>query len=112
MKKIISKTMLPGLLVVGSLGLMTAVVSLPAGAASKAPKATAVAAKTFTGKVSHDNFAKRTFTLTSGRAKYTVHYSVKTNFTKGSAANLKTGASVSVTGKLLKTVIQASSISA
>lgn len=104
MKRIITKAVVSTMLAAGSLGIV-AVATVPAGAASAT-----VASKTFSGKVKSVDIAKDTFTLTSGAKTYTVAYKATTKFTKGSAKNLKVGVAVSVKGKLVKTVIEASSI--
>ena len=109
MKKILTKAMIPALLVVGSLGVGATVVTVPAFASTKTA---AVAAKTYSGTVKTANTVKDSFTLTVGTTTYTVHYSAKTTFSKGTAANIKVGAAVSATGKLHKTLISATSVSA
>jgi hypothetical protein len=48
--------------------------------------------------------------MTSKSKKYTVDYTAKTAFKKGKAADLRKGARVSVTGKLTKSTIKATSI--
>jgi len=106
MKRIFAKAVVSTMLAVGSLGVV-AVATVPAGAAPAA-----AASKTFGGKVKTVDIAKGTFTLTSGAKTYTVAYKATTKFTKGSAKNLKVGVAVSVTGKLVKAVIEASSIAA
>lgn len=106
MKRFITKAIVSTMLVTGSLGMIAAT-TIPAGATT-----TATALKTLRGKVKTADTAKYTFTLTSGAKTYTVHYKAKTKFAKGSAVDLKAGVAVSVTGKLVKTVIEASSISA
>ena len=111
MTKIFTKVIAPAMLVVGSLGLGAAVIAAPAGASAKTAKTT-VAAKAYSGTVKTANTAKGSFQLTVGTATYSVHYTAKTKFTKGAAANIKVGAAVSVTGKLHKTSISATSISA
>jgi hypothetical protein len=111
--KMMTKFVAPTMLVIGSLGLSAAVVSAPAGAASKgAAKHTAVALTTYSGTVKTANVAKRTFTLTSGTVTYTVHFSSKTKFTAGSAAKIVAGAKVTVMGRTLKNIVHAASISA
>ncbi|MHB8379954.1 MAG: hypothetical protein ACYDB2_08570 [Acidimicrobiales bacterium] len=106
MKPIITKVAMSTMLAVGSLG-MVAVATVPAGAASHT-----VAPRAFRGKVKTVDIAKDTFTLTLGAKTYTVAYKATTKFTKGSAKNLKAGVVVTVTGKLVKTVIEANSIAA
>jgi hypothetical protein len=112
MTKIFTKVIAPALLVAGSLGLGAAVIAAPAGASAKAAKTTVVA-KTYSGTVKTVNAAKSSFQLTVGTTVYNVHYTAKTKFTTGSAATIKVGTKVvSVTGKLHKKTISATSISA
>ncbi|HUY17251.1 MAG TPA: hypothetical protein VMV11_06790 [Acidimicrobiales bacterium] len=105
MKRIITKVVVSTMLAAGSLGVV-AVATVPAGATA------AAATNTFSGKVKTVDVAKDTFTLTSGAKTYTVAYKATTKFTKGSAKILKAGLTVSVKGKLVKAVIEASSIAA
>jgi len=104
--------------VVGSLGIGTAIIAAPAGAASrpthKPPAGAISASATYKGTIKTADAAKTIFTLKVGSKTYTVFYRGAVKFTKGSAASLKVGATVSVTGNLIKTksLVHASSISA
>jgi len=109
MNRIFTKVIAPTLFVVGSLGMGAAVVAAPASAATKSAT---IAAKTYSGSVKAVTKGKDVFTLKSGKTTYTVDYTKSTKFTKGSASNLKVGVPVSVTGKLSKSVITATSIKA
>ncbi|MGB8197399.1 MAG: hypothetical protein WCF25_10380 [Acidimicrobiales bacterium] len=106
MRKLITRVVVPTLLATSTLGLGVAVLSAPAGAT------TAVAAKSYAGKVKTTDVKKDTFTLTSGTKTYTVVYTAKTKWAAGTSADLKAGVAVSVTGTIAKTVIHASSIKA
>ncbi len=108
--KIFTTALVPTLVLVGSLGA-SAVVAAPANAATKA-KAKPVAAKTYNGTIKSVAKGKDVFALTSGKSHYTVDYSKMTKFTKGAAKDLKDGLKVSVTGKLTKSVLTATSIKA
>lgn len=114
MKKIFTKVIVPSMLAVSTLGVGAIVTTVPAGAASS--KATvAKAAVTLTGTVTKAQAAKSTFWFTVGVKTYRVSYSTTTTFTKGTAAALVKGASVSVTGKYVgksASVVKATSISA
>jgi len=70
------------------------------------------ASKTVGGEVRTVDIAKGTLTLKSGSKTYAVFYKVTTKFTKCSAEILKAGVAVSVTGRLVKTVIEASHVAA
>jgi|GEM_PF-1040827 len=112
----IAKIVLPAMVAVSSLGLGAAIVAAPAGAAAKTAK-TAVAAKTvtLTGTVTKTLAAKSTFWLKVGAKTYRVAYSAKTPFTKGSAAALAKGLSVTVTGSFVgksTSLVKASHIAA
>ena len=110
--KIFTTALVPTLVLVGSLGA-SAVVAAPANAATKAKaKAKPVAAKTYSGTIKSVAKGKDVFALTSGKGHYTVDYSKMTKFTKGAAKDLKDGLKVSVTGKLTKSVLTATSIKA
>jgi len=101
MKKLLTRAAVSALLV-GSLGLAT-VAAVPAGASTTS--------KMYSGKVKTADTKKDTFTLTVGTKTYTVVYTDMTKWTKGSAADLKAGASVSLVGKISGMKITASSIS-
>jgi hypothetical protein len=106
MKKMIARIVVPTVLAASTLGFGVAVLSAPAGAT------TAVTAKSYAGTVKAADVTKDRFTLSSGAKTYTVVYTAKTKWAKGTAADLKTGAAVTVTGTITKTVIHASSIKA
>ena len=109
MNRIFTKAIAPTLFVVGSLGMGVAVVAAPASAATKSATVTA---KTYSGSVKAVTKGKDVFTLTSGTTTYTVDFTKGTKFTTGSASSLKAGVAVSVTGKLSKSIISATSIKA
>lgn len=108
--KIFTKALVPTLVLAGSLGA-SAVAAAPANAATKS-KAKPVAAKTYSGTIKAVTKGKDVFSLTSGKRNYTVDYSKMTKFTKGAPKDLKDGVKVSVTGKLTKSVLAATSIKA
>lgn len=94
MKKTFAKVVIPTLLVAGSMG-MGLVATVPAGAAST----TAKAAPTLTGVIAKIQASKDVFWIKVGVKTYRVDYSATTKFTKGTAATLAKGKSVSVSGK-------------
>jgi hypothetical protein len=118
MRKYITKAVVPALLVVGSLGLGTAfIAAAPAGATTPpkhAPAGAISASATYKGTIKSTTASKSIFTLKVGSKTYTVFYRGAVKFTKGSAASLKVGTTVSVTGNLIKTksLVHATSISA
>lgn len=64
------------------------------------------------GSVKTADVAKDTFTLKVGAKTYTVDFTAKTKWTKGTSKDLKAGASATVTGTLAGTVLKATSIKA
>lgn len=109
MNKIFTKALVPTLLLAGSLGASAIAVATPANAATKSKT---VAAKTYSGTVKSVTAGKDVFSLTAGKSVYTVDYTKMTKFTAGSTKSLKDGVKVSVTGKLSKSIITATSIKA
>jgi cytochrome c-type biogenesis protein CcmE len=117
MRKFITKAMIPALFAVGSLGLGAAFLAAPAGATTPpkhAPAGAISASATYKGTIKTTDAAKTIFTLKDGSKTYTVFYRGAVKFTKGSAASLKVGTTVSVTGNLVKSksLLHATSIKA
>lgn len=117
----IAKVLVPTMLAVSTLGMGVAIVAGPAGASTKTKttiaKKAAVAkpAVTLTGTVTKVLATKDTFWFTVGTKTDRVAYSAKTPFTKGSAAVLAKGLSVTVTGSYVgksTSLIKAKSIAA
>ena len=117
MRKHIARAAIPALLVIGSLGVGTAIAAVPAGASSppahKPPASALSATATYKGKVKAVEASKDVFTLTDGSKSYVVFYRGAVKFTKGKASDIKAGAAVTVKGNLVKgkTLIHANSIS-
>lgn len=117
MKKSIAKVTIPVLFVIGSLGIGTAVATVPAGASSppahKPPASALSPTETYKGKVKSVEASKDIFTMTDGSKSYAVFYRGEVKFAKGKASDIKVGASVTIKGNLVKgkTLIHASSIS-
>lgn len=121
-----AKAILPAVVAVSSLGVGAALVAAPAGASTKAPitKSAAAAKKapvaksapvTIAGTVTKVLAAKHTFWFTAGTKTYRAAYSSTTTFSKGSAAAIAKGLTVSVTGTYVGksvTLIKATSIAA
>ncbi len=111
MNKLVTRALVSTLLTASSLGLAVAVTA-PAGAAAKAHKAKPAVTKSYGGKVKSADVKKDTFTLVSGSKTYVVDFTSATKFSKGTPTDLKTGVAVVVTGKLVKTTIEATAIKA
>ena len=94
MKNTFAKVVVPTLLVAGSMG-MGLVATVPSGAAST--KVNAV--PRLTGVIAKIQSSKDVFWIKVGTKTYRVVYSASTKFTKGTAATLAKGKSVSVLGK-------------
>jgi hypothetical protein len=115
--KVLTKAALPALFVIGSLGAGAALVSAPAGAATKPAHTPSSAslepAATYKGTVKTVKASDGIFTFKVGSKTYVV-FARDVKFTKGSAADIKVGASVTVKGSLVKgkTMLHATSISA
>jgi hypothetical protein len=108
------KAFLPAIVAVSSLGVGAAVVAAPAGAATKSAAVTKPVV-TLTGTVTKVLAAKHTFWFKVGAKTDRVAYSTKTTFTKGSAAALAKGLSVTVTGSYVgksTSLVSAKSIAA
>jgi hypothetical protein len=104
MKRLIAATALPGILLVGALGLGVATIA-PAGATEFAHSAMA---HTWHGTVTKINAKMGTtssFSIKSGAHTYVVHWDAMTHFTMGTSKNLKAGALVAVTGTLKGMII-------
>jgi hypothetical protein len=104
MKKFIAALAVPGVLLVGGLGLGITTVT-PASATEYAHVAMH---HTWHGTVTKINAKMGTtssFSLKSGAHTYVVHWDAMTHFTMGTAKNLKTGALVAVTGTLKGMII-------
>jgi hypothetical protein len=116
-KNQIARILLPAVLSVGTLGVAVAATA-PAGAATKPSHATHAAVKastTLTGSVTKAQAAKGVFWVKGSATTVRVKYSAKTTFTKGTAASLVKGATVTVTGHYAgksTTVFLATSIAA
>ena len=117
MRKFIPKAAIPALFVIGSLGVGTAVVAVPAGAstppAHKPPASALAPTATYKGTVKTVEASKDIFTLKVGSKSYAVFYRGAVKFTKGKASDIKVGASITIKGNLVKgkTLIHATSIS-
>lgn len=94
MKKSFAKVVVPVLMVVGSTGM--GLVATTSAGASSAP---AKSAPNLTGVIAKIQASKDVFWIKVGTKTYRVDYSKTTKFTKGTAATLTKGKSVSVTGK-------------
>jgi len=110
MIKRITRCALPAAIAIGALGLGVGVVGSTAGAA--VPTHVALVSKSVTKSGKITTTGKDTFTFKSGKTTYKALYTSHTHFTKGDAADLKKGVTVSVTGTLVKSTITATSISA
>jgi hypothetical protein len=117
MKKSVAKAAIPALFVIGSLGMGTALATVPAGAstppAHKPPASALSPTETYKGKVKSVEASKDIFTLSDGSKSYAVFYRGAVKFTKGKASDIKVGATITIKGNLVKgkTLIHASSIS-
>lgn len=89
----ITRIVLPVAMAFGTLAATGLVVSGASAATSHV-----VAAKSYSGTVKRVNASKDRFVITSGTSRYKVVWSSKTIWTKGTSANLKEGATVTVTG--------------
>ncbi|MHB1088468.1 MAG: hypothetical protein ACYC19_06870 [Acidimicrobiales bacterium] len=94
MKKSIAKVFVPVLLIAGSTGM-----GLAGTTFASAASAPAKAAPKLTGVIAKIEASKDVFWIKVGAKTYRVDYSKATKFTKGTAATLAKGKSVSVTGK-------------
>lgn len=118
----IMKTIVPALVAVSSLGAGAAIAGASTTTTMKAhaPKTTVTTAKkpvvvTLAGSVTKVLAAKDTFWMKSGVKTYRVAYSKTTTFSKGAAASLVKGLSVTVTGSYVGksvSLIKATSIAA
>jgi hypothetical protein len=117
MRKYVAKTAIPVLFVIGSLGAGSAIAAVPAGAATRPahkPPASALSpTATYKGTVKSVEASKDLFTLKDGSKSYVVFYRGAVKFTKGSAADIKVDAAITIKGNLVKgkTLIHATSIS-
>lgn len=94
MKKTFVKVVVPTLLLTGSMGL-----GLAGAVSSGAASAPAKAVSALTGVVAKTQAAKDVFWIKVGTKTYRIDYTKATKFTKGTAATLAKGKSVTVSGK-------------
>jgi hypothetical protein len=110
MKRVIAALVLPGALVVGSLGLSAALTTATAGATESAH---VTMDHTWHGTITKINAKMGTtssFSFKKGTETYVVHWDAMTHFVMGTAKNIKVGALVTVTGTVKGMIITGTKI--
>ncbi len=110
MKRVIAALVLPGALVVGSLGLSAALTTATAGATESAH---VTMDHTWHGTITKINAKMGTtssFSFKKGTETYVVHWDAMTHFVMGTAKNIKVGAPVTVTGTVKGMIITGTKI--
>ena len=110
MKTLLQKVVIPTVLTLGLLGFVGGLGSSVAGAATR-PAVPATASATWKGTVLSQDVAKDRFKMLTLKGKtFRVDFKSTTKWTKGTAADVKRGVWVSVTGTISKAIITATSI--